>query len=347
MSLPRKPKSAMWLSSAKPSTPQRGMALILVLWVTMLLTVMVGSFVLLARGESLQARQLFESTRAQLAAEAGIAIAVAQVREVDEKVRWIADGRVYKTDFEGAKLEVKVIDESGKIDINLADQPTLLNLMKSVGFDDKEAEARAASIIDWRDPDNLLTLNGAEDDTYESDGYAYGAKDAAFDMVEELQQLVGFNYETFLKLEPAITVYSSRAGINAAYAPEAALLALPGMTVDIARQFIAQRQQEQAPGTPLPALPDGSTPLAQGGGLTYSVESRAVLENGATAQVAVTLRMGNNSLNRPYRVVRWRDGAAAAAAVEAPAPTPAAAGATKTPTSPAPNPSSKANASDS
>lgn len=322
---------------------QRGMALILVLWVTMLLTVLVGSFVLLARGEMLQSRQLFESTRAQLAAEAGVAIAVSKVRELDDKARWIADGRPYETEFEGAKLTVKVIDESGKIDINLADQPTLLNLMKSVGFNERDAEARAAAIIDWRDPDNLLTLNGAEDETYESEGYAYGAKDAPFDMVEELQQLIGFNYDTFLKLEPAITVYSSRSGLNAAFAPEAALLALPGMTPEIARQFIAARQQEQVPGQPLPVLPDGSSPVAQGGGLTYSIESRAVLANGATAQVALTLRMGNNSLNRPYRVVRWRDGSAASATASAPAP--AADGATKAPVAPTPpTNSSKADA---
>ena len=322
---------------------QRGMALILVLWVTMLLTVLAGSFVLLARGESLQARQLFESTRAQLAAEAGIAIAVAQVRELDEKTRWIADGRPYETTFENAKLTVEVIDESGKIDINLADQLTLVNLLKSIGFNDRDAESRAAVIIDWRDPDNLLTINGAEDDAYESEGYAYGAKDAPFDMVEELQQLIGFNYDTFLKLEPAITVYSSRSGINAAFAPEAALMALPGMTPDIASQFIQQRQQEQVPGSALPALPDGSVPVAQGGGLTYSVESRAVLANGASALAAVTLRMGNNSLNRPYRVVRWRDGSTASATADVPSP--AAEGAKPLPAAPAPTPvNSKANA---
>jgi general secretion pathway protein K len=329
---------------------QTGMALLLVLWVTMLLTVLVGSFVLLARGEALQARQLFESTRAQLAAEAGIPIAIAKVRELDEKTRWIADGRVYESEFDGAKLEVKIIDESGKIDINLADQPTLLNLMKSVGFNDRDGEARAAAIIDWRDQDELLTLNGAEDETYESEGFAYGSKDAPFDLVEELQQVIGFDYDTFLKLEPAITVYSARSGINAAFAPEAALLALPGMTPDLARQYVAQREQTRDPSQPMPALPDGTTPMAQGGGLTYSVESRATLDNGATAQIAVTLRMGNNSLNRPYRVVRWRDGSIApsAAAEATPAPTDGGKPAAPTPTAPAPSPPanpSKADAS--
>ena len=74
-------------------TSQRGVALVIVLWVLVLITITTGAFTVLARTENLQAHQLLSGTKARYAAEAGLNLAVLKVRDPNELTRLIPDGR--------------------------------------------------------------------------------------------------------------------------------------------------------------------------------------------------------------------------------------------------------------
>ncbi|HPG95547.1 MAG TPA: type II secretion system protein GspK, partial [Dokdonella sp.] len=131
--------------------------------------------------------------------------------------------------------------------------------------------------------------------------------------LSEIQQVFGMNYELYVKIEPAITMFSGRSTPSAAYAPIEALMSVPGMTLEQARQLIAQRQAlapgQLGQGQSGLQLPDGTPLMADGGGLTYSVKSRAKLPNGASTVLDATIRMGGmNTAGRPFVVLRWRDG---------------------------------------
>ena len=286
---------------------QSGVALILVLWVTVLLTVIAGSFSLSARTEGVQAKMVFDTTRARYFAEAGLHRAVYELRNPDPDSRWIADGRKYKMDFAGAQIDISIIDETGKIDINLANDELLRGMFASLGMSEDDALTLTERVIDWRDNDNIKGLNGAEDDDYEAEGYKYGAKDALFDTVPELQQVMGVDYEMYKKLEPAITVYSGSRDLNVAYASEQALMALDGVGRDEAQQFIADRELIDTPGGELPSLPNGQRGLARGGGVAFSIKAKATLSNGHWAAMDATIRLGGTVNGRPFRIVRWRD----------------------------------------
>ena len=84
----------------------------------------------------------------------------------------------------------------------------------------------------------------------------------------------------------------------------------PDASPEQIQQFIQQLQSQQ-PGTqgqPVIA-PDGSPVMAGGGGLTYSVKSRAKLPNGASTVLDATIRMGGvSTAGRPFVILRWRDG---------------------------------------
>ncbi len=286
---------------------QRGVALIIVLWITVLLSVVVGSYLLLARTESLQARNLVDSTRARLAAEAGIHRAVIELRNPDLEQRWFGDGRAYTFNLEDMKIEVRVRDETGLIDINLADEQMLERLLEfNTDLEESERTALVQAILDYRDSDDLPRLDGAEADEYAAAGLPYGPKNAPFDTVAELQQVLGMNWRLFQQLEPAITVHSGRPNVNPAFAPAQVLQLLPGMDPELARQYVEQRHQVVAGSEPLPALPDGTQPLAQGGGLTYSIRSRATLPNGTWTEVYATIRQGGGLKGRPFRYLRLK-----------------------------------------
>src|SRR5210317_2597318 len=107
---------------------QKGIALVLVLWVLLLLTIITGSFALMAKMDRLEAHSLLSGTQARLSAEAAINLAVLALRDPDELSRMRADGRVYQQEINGILLEVSAIDERGKLDINAADELTLANM---------------------------------------------------------------------------------------------------------------------------------------------------------------------------------------------------------------------------
>jgi general secretion pathway protein K len=289
---------------------QRGVALILVIWVIALMGVLLGSFALIARTENFEARHLFDSTTARYAAQAGIERAVYELRNPDMTQRWVGDGRPYDFEFEGAQVQVELTDESGLIDINTADDALLQGLFASVGVPADQAVALSDAIQDWRDPDDMPRPQGAELNEYRAAGLAYAPRNAPFQTVGEVQQVLGMNYDLFEKIEPAITIYGGGVQPNPAYAPLEVLLALPGMTPDLAQQLIVARQQvllgQGQPGAAGLTLPDGTPVVANGGGNTYTIRSRATLANGASTVLDASIRLGGvGAAGQPYTVLRW------------------------------------------
>jgi general secretion pathway protein K len=288
---------------------QRGIALVLVLWFLILVTIASGAFALMARMDQLEANTLLSGTQARLAAEGGINLYAVALRDVDEASRPIADGRVYRQMLDDVLLEVSITDERGKLDINAADEPTLLSLFVNHGMDPSEAELLAAAVMDWRDEDNVERVNGAEDDAYFAAGFAVGPANRPFMMTEELLQVLGMPYALYQSLEPGISVFSRGGTPNPAFAPVEALLALPDLSREEALEFVQQRNAQDRESMAGLALPNGELIMAQGRGLTYSIRSRATMPNGVWEQLEATIRLGGSGPSgQPYRVMRWREG---------------------------------------
>ena len=287
---------------------QRGIALVLVLWVLLLLTIITGSFALMARMDRLEANTLLSGTQARLSAEAAINLAVLALRDPNDESRMLADGRVYEMELDGVMVEVKAVDERGKLDINAADELTLANLFTGHGMDLEAAELLAAAVLDWRDEDELERVNGAEVEAYFAAGLQVGPANRPFLMIEELLQVIDMQYELYRKLEPGITVFSNNGQPNPAFAHVEALMAMPDITYDEAVNFVAERNSQQIGESLGTELPNGVVVMEQGRGVTYSIEARATMPNGVWEQLQATIRIGGNSVGNPYRVLRWREG---------------------------------------
>ena len=287
---------------------QKGVALVLVLWILLLVTISTGAYTLTARMDQLEAHTVLSGTQARMAAEAGINLAVLSLRDPDELTRMIPDGRSYYMAFEGITVEVQVTDERGKMNANSADEEAYINLLTANGLDTTEAELLAAAIADWVDPDEIERANGAELESYEMAGISVGPANRGFVMVEEMLQVLGMSWDLYNAIAPGLTVYSGSSVPDPAYAPMEALLALPDMTEEDARNFIAQRHSEESLSELDLTLPNGEVAMARGRGLTYSILAKATMPNGIWDQVEATIRLGGSSDGRPYRVLRWREG---------------------------------------
>ena len=287
---------------------QRGVALVIVLWILLLITISTGAYTLMARMDTLEAHTVLSGTKARLAAEAGINLAILSLQDPNEEAQLIPDGRSYVVPYQEMMVEVQVTDERGKLDINRADEATLINLFSNHGLDESDSQLLAAAVLDWVDADEMERVNGAELGAYEAAGLQVGPGNRRFIMVEEILQVLGMPWELYKRMEPGMTVYSGAGVPDPAYAPVEALMALPEMTEDEALNFVEERHSQETLDGTGPALPTGEVAMARGKGLTYSILAKATLPNGVWDQVEATIRMGQSSDGQPYTVLRWREG---------------------------------------
>lgn len=285
----------------------RGVVLIVVLWILVLLSITVGFYSVLARTETLQSRFLFDVTQARYAAEAGLHRAVFEMRNPDFQTRWVPDGRPYLMEFGGAVIEMQITDVSGRIDLNRTPADLMAEFLISRGLGDERAWQISDAIEDWRDPDDLPRLYGAEIDEYDAASYPYGPANQPFQSVDELQQVIGMSFELFQRLEGLITVHGRGGQVNPAFAPAEVLAGLPDVDLEGARQFVEERQQVHPSDMTALMLPNGQMVNLQGGGGVFSIRSRATLENGAWTQIEATVSVGTDTRGRPFRILRWRE----------------------------------------
>ncbi|MBE5270273.1 general secretion pathway protein GspK [Stenotrophomonas maltophilia] len=279
----------------------RGAALVLVLWLIALMTALVGAFALSARVEHLQERVLDDDARGQERARAGLEYALMRLSPDPLRAPWQADGRTYRWQFDGARIEIQVLDENGKINLNLADVALLTAYLQALGEPVDNARQLAGAIVDWRDEDSLLQPGGgAEAQDYAAAGLPYGPRNKRFETLGELQRVLGMNGPLYRKMLPHLTLYSRQARPDPRFASAPVLTAL-GLDADL---VLAQRNQPERDGDPA----DGSSALASSSG-TYSIESRVIDGSGRRSVLQAVVRNGSGGIpGRSYTVLRWEQG---------------------------------------
>jgi general secretion pathway protein K len=119
---------------------QRGVALLVVLWVLALLSLLLASLAGSVRLETRQALWQRQHTQGLLAAEAGVSLAVVGLLERNPNLRWRADGQPHSLAFDGAQVQVNVLSELGKLDLNVAALADFGRLLKAAGASNAQAE---------------------------------------------------------------------------------------------------------------------------------------------------------------------------------------------------------------
>lgn len=267
---------------------QRGAALLLVMWVVLLLGGLVAGYAMAARIESLQGNGAGRALVAAEAARAGVEVAAARMLELDPARRWAVDGRAYRLEFDGIPVEVSVRDETARIDLNLAAPELLAKLFEVLGEPPQDAARLAGAIVDWRDADTLVQpAGGAEDGNYAAAGLAWGAKDAPFETVAEVEQVLGMRPALYAAAAAHLTVHAGVPQPDPRFAD----------TIVLAALGIGKPAEQAADAPPLP------------GSGTYSIASRATLPDGRRAHLSVVLRMGGSGLpGSTYTALQWQAG---------------------------------------
>ena len=290
------------------AAPARGIALVLVLWLTILLTVIAGGFAYSMRSEALAARNGVSLAQARAFADGAVQRAVLELmRPRGVADVWSANGQIHAWDDGGARIAVSAVDESGKIDLNTASDALLRGLLQTAGGLDPDVAARLVdAIADWKDPDELRRPNGAEAADYQAAGLPYKPANAPFETVAELQRVLGMTPALYARLADSLTVHTRQPGINPVFASRTALLALPGATTEIVDNYVAQRRDALAAKQPLPVFP-----LAGASGAAalnvWRIRAVVTMPDGVTFIRDTVLRPGPDP-RRPPTILVWDEG---------------------------------------
>lgn len=185
---------------------QRGMALLLVLWLAVAIAGWCTVVLALARDSGLSQRNYAQLAAQRIAAASAVELTAARLRDpsaVPEDTLKFGIGE--------RTVEIQVASEATMVDLN-ASTPELIELIiaRELKDDPERVDALVQAIVDWRDENDLRQLNGAEEDDYRRAGFAYGPANGPFRHVAELRGVMGMDDELFQALAPHLTVLTGQ-----------------------------------------------------------------------------------------------------------------------------------------
>jgi general secretion pathway protein K len=294
----------------------------MVLWLTIMLTVIASGFAFSMRSEALSARNALSLAQARTAADGAVERMAYELSRPRMAMSWAADGSEHTWKEGDMTLTASAVDESSRIDVNAAPEPLLRGLMEHVGGVDRETATRIADAIqDWRDPDELRRPNGAEAADYQSAGLPQKPSNAPFETVSEVSRVMGMTPALFARISDSLTVHSRQPGISPTLASRDVLLALPSATPELVDAYVTQRADARASKLPVPPFPAAANFVA-GAVPVWRIRTAVTASDGVTFVREAVVRPSGDT-RRPLLTLNWREGNMVAAPV-AIAGTPAA-----------------------
>ncbi len=330
----------------------RGVALVMVLWVITILSVAVLEFSFAMRTEVNITRNYHEQLKLYAAAQGSLQRAVAELilkqdprfQQLKKNIKpgeapleyneWVTDGREYPVAFERVEGAVRVIGEAGKVNINQVSDGLLRKIMTNLGLEMDARDIVVDSILDWRDPDDFIRVNGAENEYYQSLKEPYDCKNGNFDSVEELMLVRGITPELFygqkakgiereqvkeeaIGLKDIFSLYAlgEQIDINSASLPVLrVVLTLP---LEVCRQIIKAREEKGFENFSdllqrVPELSPFSVEVQKlilfgGTNAYYTVDARGkAKEGGAVRGIRAVVKIDPREQDG-YKIIRWLD----------------------------------------
>jgi general secretion pathway protein K len=265
---------------------QDGMALIVVLWLVVLLSIMAAGHSKNVHTDTTLASRQVQSAKARALAEAGISHVILEMLAADTDRKLPVDGSLFTVRIGDEDVTIAIRDATGFVDLNDAKPELLDAALEACGVGEAARRTLVDTILDWRDKDDLTRLHGVEDDDYFAAGVAWTSRDDAFQAVDELKYLPGMNQSRYDCLAPFVTVHSGKGGLNMEYAPPALITALTGEEVP------AVAPDEDGAGTPR----DG----------TFHIYASAFGSAATVAAIEAVIAISRTS-KAPFTVLDWRE----------------------------------------
>ncbi|OQY17503.1 MAG: hypothetical protein B6I36_08910 [Desulfobacteraceae bacterium 4572_35.1] len=233
---------------------QKGMALLLVLAITALLTALISQLSFSTLVDLRLTETYRDSTRAYYLAKGGIQIG--QMVLKDDSNSYDGNNELWAQKIinypvgELGLINITIVPLDGKININMlvnnsgnidaVVKDRCLRLFEILEIDDPQGHIDA--LIDWIDTDDTPQPAGAETEYYASQTSLGSCKNGPLDTLDELHLVAGFNNIEVKKLLPHLSVYGGKKlHLNSATAPALCALA-EEINLSSAEMIVEQRK---------------------------------------------------------------------------------------------------------
>lgn len=200
-----------------------------------------------------------------------------------------------------ANVTVDFHSESSRVDLNVAPKPLLAGLFRVLGATTDDANVYAEKVITWRTDANIKAEKAGTPLKSTTKRPTF-----SFAQPADLSRVSGLPSAFVEKVLPFLTVYSGRPQINALDAQPEIISALPGLTLERANQFLAQRRETpENPEMLLPMLSAASQFITSDSSKAIRVNIRSNFDNGRQERsevVILTLDEGE----QPFAVLSWQ-----------------------------------------
>jgi len=283
-----------------PSCNERGLALISVLWLTSLLILLATAATALTRAHDRMAARAGQTIAAEAIADSAVRLTLLRLSAPGVEEQLPGFSMQSRLQLFGQEIAIRVEREAGRVDLNAAEAPLIAAVLVASGLDSQTSRSFASRIVDWRDGDDRPEAGGAVAEQYRSANVGYEPRNAPFESIEELRQVLG-SADVSARALDAFTVFSTQ---SPTIAPEFAHPLVHRALTIRANESTERSPQDLERAEPPPVPP--SVPLGSSGPLTRQV----VRIHACPAQLPVALcrtaiaRLTGNS-QRPFLIYAW------------------------------------------
>src|SRR5436309_12111141 len=185
-----------------PNVParSRGFALLIVLWMLVLIAFLVAHMTAAGRTEGRIVGNLAANSRSQAAADGAIYEAIFHVSDGRPEQHWPVDGSEHAVQIGQSRIMLRLEDEAGRINPNLASGSLLEGLLRAVGTPPETAGDLAQAITEWvgsakRPVEELLA-------EYQAAGLDHGPPGAPPESLADLSRVRGLTGALLRPLHP-------------------------------------------------------------------------------------------------------------------------------------------------
>lgn len=256
---------------------ERGVALVAALWASTIIAIITLSISQIVRADALAQRGREDVAELNAVADAAVNLTIlAMLGPVDTQPP--VNNVPVTISFAGRAVRVTVVDEIGKIDLNMAREDILLQVLASVGFASGAATELAGQLTAWR---------------------TAGREPAGepLQSLEQLQAMPGVTQELYRRLRPLVTVYSQTAGIDTSYSSPGVLNALRTIDENAAAEW--RRAEDERAAQRLPEPRRGVAP-----GHVYTITAEVGDATSADVVRTAVIRLTGQS-RLPLLIYRW------------------------------------------
>jgi len=273
----------------------RGVALVAVLLLVAGLIAIATAVVTLSVSQRRAAQRALEADMRREALDGALRVALAEIAYGKAEGPFWHPRMPRTVSVGGKRVEVALERESGRIDLNTADEKFLVAGLVAAGMPEAQARTGAARIKDWIDADGKPAANGgAERDQYVQASLPYEPRNAPMENIDEVRQVLGLQDLSDAALD-AFTVYSQQREPMPSEASTASRAAFDWLA------GVAGAGGVNASALPT-QLPNASDPVSYAGSI---IRLRACEENRKTACRVAIVRMTGSS-RQPWSILSWR-----------------------------------------